>query len=191
MPFGRYEVLDKDKVDTAIQAQYSKRLLELRALGFDEEFYIRETLYPLSAIVRFNVLIQAYFRASVFRLGGMFQLISFNPYLIHGDGYTYSAIWETGIRYVTLFDDNTLLTTTNYQSLVTSDPQLRFIRQVCLIRTNSLAQTWQMHAERVIQLVQDRSTMGPLHAGDVVGLETRIDEMIIKGYPRKWNITVN
>jgi hypothetical protein len=176
MKFTTYDEVVKDSVAFDVQDRYADELSRVRALGFNDEFYLRETSFPLSAFLFFPVLIYMHFLGERVRIGGYLQAITFNPYLIHEDSYVYATIMKLGVLYASMFDDGTVLTTTSYDNGTKSQPEYRFIRQFS--STPYLEDAWRKHIWTVDRLNgEGRSVIRPIGMKDVTRIAQRIDKI--------------
>jgi hypothetical protein len=176
MKFTTYEEVLKDSVAVDIQARFADEIHKMAAIGFNEEFYLREMSFPFSALLFFPVLIHMHYKGERIQVGGLLQAITFNPYFIHEDSYAYGLVTKLGVLYGSMFDDGTLLTTTSYDIGVNNDPDYRFIRQFS--SQGGYEGAWKQHAKTVKELTtRDRNVITPIGMKDVTRMAQRYDQI--------------
>jgi hypothetical protein len=172
------EVL-KDSVTLDVQARFADEIQRLRALGFTEEFYIRETAFPFSALIFFPIVMLMHYKGERVSVGRLLQVISYSPYLTHEHGYAYSVVGKLGVRYVSMFDDGSLLATTTYDSS-SSNPDRQFIFQYIAVGKFEFEKAWKQHVESVDSLSSERrAVITPIGMKDVMRMEKRYNETIV------------
>jgi len=180
MPLSTYDDVQKDSVAESVRKRFTKEISELRTLGFQEEFYLRETGFPFSIVVLSPLVLMMLFNGERVRVRGALQFSVCNPVMIHKEGHVYAAILKLGVVYRTAFDDGTVLSTATYDNGMKNNPEHRAIRQVALHAKSG----WTMHTQRVNELeAGKRSAIGPLGMKDVVRLEMRNDRQMFGGIP--------
>jgi len=182
MKFTTYDEVLKDSIALNVQGRFSDELQQLHALGFNEEFYLRETAFPFSALLLFPILVLMHFAGERVSVGGLLQVMSYSPHVIHENGYVCGVITKLGVRYMSMFDDGTLLSTTTYHSSSSSNPDKRFISQYFLSGGIELA--WKQHVQRVDTLTgEGRSVIVPIGMKDLTRMEKRYNQIILGFMP--------
>jgi hypothetical protein len=177
MKLSSYDEVLKDSVGMDVQARYVDEIRRLRTLGFDEEFYLRETAFPFSAVLLFPFLIYMFVRGERIRAGGLLQAMVFNPFLIHKSGDTYCTMTKQGVKYATTFDDGTLLTTTTFNNGVETNLAYQFIRQHTV--TGGIVGAWDHHVHYMNNLIDEGCrVIAPIGMKDVIRIEQRTDKII-------------
>ena len=191
MQLPAYDEVHDDKIISEVQVRFAKETRQLRKLGFTEEFYIRETI-PSSISFMWLFLLayvvhRYFFSASVFRVNPLLHISTFNPYVIHEDGYAYTVMGNGRIKYATIFDDGTLLHTITGEAFKHSNmPQHRYLFQ--MPHPGDAAQSWQAHVKKVGQLVNEgRSVISPLRISDVIQMEMRADQILSGQAVDEWD----
>ena len=187
MPWFQYIELHKDLVEADMQAHYRHEIRQVRALGFNEEFYVCEKRFPFSIILDLDVIQGLAAKGILWRRGNLYRLLVYSACLIHEDGYAYATVLKNRVKFVTMFDDKTIVQTCSYRGnfMRGSSPDGSYILQIC--RSGSVAETWAMHQSRVKALAeQGRTVMPVLSMQDASRIERRTDEIQIYGYARPW-----
>lgn len=187
MPWFQYIELHKDLVEPDMQAYYSHEVQHVRAFGFNEEFYVCEKRFPFSIILDFDLIQGLAAKGILWRRGNLYRLLIYSAYLIHEDGYAYATILTNRVKFVTMFDDQTIVQTCSFRGnfMRGSSVDGSYILQIC--RSGSIAETWTMHQSRVKQLAEERRTAMPIHSmQDASRIERRTDEIQIYGYAKPW-----
>jgi hypothetical protein len=182
MRLNSYDEVLKDDVSEDVQARFVDEIRRFRALGFTEEFYLRETVFPFSALLLFPILLYMHFRGERVRVGGMLQAMSFNPFLIHEEGHMYATALKLGVKFTSLFDDGTLLITSSFKNGIKSNPEYHMIQQTS--KTASLVGAWKDHMWRISTLIDEgHRVIVPLGMKDVMRMEQRSDALSLNMVP--------
>lgn len=178
MKLVTYDEVLKDSVTVDLRDRFADEIRCLETLGFSDEFYLRETAFPFSAIILLPIVFLMYWKGERVAIGSRLQVMAYNPYLIHQDGYGCSLISKLGMRYMTMFDDGTLLATMNYDNGSSSNPNYRF---VCQNIPNADAEgAWRKHVQSVDSLSSERRTaIAPIGMKDVMRMENRYNHIIV------------
>ena len=187
MAWFQYSELHKDLVEADMQAHYKYEIQQVRAFGFNEEFYICEKRFPFSIILDFDVIQGLAAKGILWRRGSLYRLLVYSACLIHEDDYAYATILTNRVKFVTMFEDQTLVQTCSYRGnfMRGSSADGSYILQIC--RRGSVAETWAMHQSRIKQLAEQGRTVMPIHSmQDASRLERRTDEIQIYGYAKPW-----
>jgi len=176
MKLNTYDQVLKDAVSSDVQSRFVEEIRRMRALGFNDEFYLRETVFPFSALLFFPILIYMHIVGERIRVGGLLQAMSFNPFLIHEQSYAYGTTLKLGVKFTSMFDDGTLLITTSFDNGVKSNPANRLVRQSSLV--GGIAGAWKKHTWYVGRLAdQGLAVIAPLGMKDVIRMEQRSDSL--------------
>jgi hypothetical protein len=187
MPWYQYIEVHKDLVEADMQSHYKREIQQVRAFGFNEEFYICEKRFPFSVILDFDVIRGLAAKGILWRRGSLYRLLVYSACLIHEDGYVYAAILKNRVKFVTMFDDHTIVQTCSFRGnfMRGSSPDRSYILQIC--RSGNIADTWAMHQSRVKQMAEQGRTVMPIMSmQDASRIERRTDEIQIYGYAKPW-----
>jgi hypothetical protein len=179
MPLTTYNEVHKDKIEYTIQERFAPEIHQLRKLGFNEEFYIQETGFPLSFLVLLPIWALEVFRGGLCRVDPFLRAIVFRPYMIHEDTYAYGSVSKCfGTAYATMFDDGTLLHTgTHRMSGDKGSPKKKYIYQCP--HPGNIALTWHSHVEKVRALADEgRNVIALVGMRDVVRISTHYDHIV-------------
>ena len=113
----RYEIIKKSKAEADIQARYAQEIKELTSLGFGEMQYVREVVFPFSALVFFWMLPVLRREKEVFSIEWPLRVVRMYPVLIHRGYATYCVITGEGVAFLTVFTDGTNLRYQNYRDV--------------------------------------------------------------------------
>jgi hypothetical protein len=179
MKLVTYEEVLKDSVALNVQRRFGDEIQRLQALGFTEEFYLQETAFPFSALLLFPIVMLMHYKGERVSVGRLLQVISYSPYLTHEHGYAYSIVGKLGVRYVSMFDDGSLLATTTYDTS-SSNPDRQFISQYIAVSKFEYEKAWKQHVESVDSLSRKkRSVIMPIGMKDVMRMEKRYNQIIV------------
>jgi hypothetical protein len=187
MAWFQYSELHKDLVESDMQAYYRHEIQQVRAFGFNEEFYICEKRFPFSIILDFDVIQGLAAKGILWRRGSLYRLLVYSACLIHEEAYAYATILTNRVKFVTMFEDQTLVQTCSYRGnfMRGSSADGSYILQIC--RSGNIAETWAMHQSRVKQLAEQGRTVMPIHSmQEASRLERRTDQIQIYGYAKPW-----
>jgi hypothetical protein len=152
MPFTYHQAIDKSKIESRLMAIFRAEIETLQALGFEDLYFVREVLSPLSGFLMPLVWLDLRRRKSrdILQVGGLFQIISLNPLLYNHDEASYVHIQSIGITLVTRFQDGPALITVNYpsRSHPNADVNVRFYS----IPYTPIDLTWQKHQARIAEM---------------------------------------
>jgi hypothetical protein len=186
MRISKSEEVHKDKVEYEIQALYMNEIQQLRALNFTEEYYVKATIFPLSAVVFLPVIVIMWLYGEKLGIAGWLQAVTFNPFLIHEDGYAYVEVMKMGVKFVTMFDDATMLSTVTYRYGGAKNEKYRYSSEECV--TTNLAVAWQQHKRRVEALAnEDRCVISPLNMADINHMQEHCDRVKFGFEPPTWD----
>jgi hypothetical protein len=181
MYFSTHEEVHNERRQQKTRAYFAKEIRQLNQLGFTEEIYTQEKMFPLSLIVAFPLVFLAYMLGTMTRVGGFLQAISPGVSLLDGQSYICanpSKIY--GIYYCTRFDDGSLLITSSQKGAIPEDPAKQFFSQV--YQTEEPATCLECHREGVNKLAQQgRNVVAPLNVGDVIWIAYRLNWIMLGG----------
>jgi hypothetical protein len=186
MRFSKSEEVLKDKVEFEIQAIFAAEIAQLRDLHFTEEYYIRGVVFPFSAVLMFPVLIIMWVAGEKVQVRGWLQAVTYNPFLVHEDGYAYATVMKMGVKFVTMFDDGTMISTVTYEHGASESQAHQYLREECL--TTDLVVAWKQHERRVGELARHgRSVIAPLGMRHIDQMEERGDRISFGFAPPEWD----
>jgi hypothetical protein len=116
MPITTFEEIHKDKVEYKIHERYKREIDELQALGFDDLHFTREVTFPFSAVFLFPIYFEMKRHGETFVIEKPLRFVILNPLLLNYQYDTYVNIFTLGIKFVTMFTDNTCLISCNYDT---------------------------------------------------------------------------
>jgi hypothetical protein len=123
MPITTYEEIHKDKIEYKIHERYKREIDELTALGFGDLHFTREVTFPLSALLMFWVYLPMKFGGEIFTIEKPLRYVLLNPLLLNYQYDSYVNIFSMGVKFVTMFSDNTCLISCNYDTRQYVNPQ--------------------------------------------------------------------
>lgn len=141
--FGRIEYVqvDSPELERRVHFRYQEQIHQLTSLGFSPLFSVGQTFPVLRLLLLYPALILLIMLAKreVLSLRGSRFLIA-QPVFVSGDRSTYAHPSGLGLMLHTVFDDGTLLISTNYGEDSTGP---HFMRHSCNRAT--IADTWTHH----------------------------------------------
>lgn len=173
MAFAVFEEIHEEELKQKTRASFANEILELQALDFIEDYYLRVTLFPLSAVILAPFTLHMIFKGVPVSMTKFLQAVESGIVLVHKEGYVYGLPDKLqGTKYVTLFDDNTLLTTSVRQTILKDNPQNRFL---CYVSESQTVQgAWLQHLDKVRELTeQGHEAVSPLTIKDLLEMEYR------------------
>lgn len=125
----RYEIIKKSKVESRIQARYHYEIKTLHGLGFSDMQYVREVVFPFSAVFFFWFLPVLRSQDEVFTIEFPLRVVRMYPVMIHRGSATYGVMTGEGVGFSTYFTDGTSLLYHNYKhTFLVKDEAHRFYR---------------------------------------------------------------
>jgi len=178
-----YIELHKTKVEQDIQLAYADEINQVRALGFAEEYYVCEKHGAFTRFLEIDVVWKLSKYGGIWRTGPWWSLLLYGAFLLHEDGYAYATVIKNRIKFVTMFEDETLLRTGSFSNQA-SIPERRYIAQKGEL--NKVDELWQMHQHKV-QEIADRgvAAVSLVNIHDCVQIERYIDDIMLWGKDAK------
>lgn len=183
----QYIELHKDLVAPDMQAHYKREIEHVRAFGFNEEFYICEKRFPFSIVLDFDVIQGLAAKGILWRRGSLYRLLVYSACLIHEEGYATATILRNRVKFVTMFEDHTIVQTCSYRGnfMRGSSADGSYILQIC--RSGNIAETWALHQSRVKHLAeQGRRVMSINSMQEASRIERHTDRIQIYGSAKPW-----
>jgi hypothetical protein len=176
MPLYRYEEIHKDKVKPEIQAHYADTIAEIRALGFNEEFYVSEWERGRRS--------DPFEKGSLWREQAYSRRFSYTPILIHQHDYAYATIVGEWVTFATIFNNESVAQTTSVASVgpIRSNPEEMYFLHVC--QSKMAADIWELH-QRCVKNT-GRSVLPLLSLKEALRLQCRINEIQDGDIPLSW-----
>ena len=148
-----YQEIHKDKVEYQLQQQYDSELKILHALGFDELHHTREVVFPLSALLFCYMYPILKVKGEIVRIESPMRFVLFNPLVLNHDEATYAHVFGLGVKFMTLFTDDTILTSTNYRTVKVVKPKRKIYAYGG--KHKSVADAWTRHQTYLRELETD------------------------------------
>ena len=182
----QYIELHKDKVENDIQFEYSGEIQQVLSLGFQEEFYVCEKHPPFSIILEIDVVWKLSASGAVWRMGPMFSLLIYGVFAIHNDGHAYATVVKDRVKFVTMFEDGTIVHTSSFNRMIRgSVPEQKYIFQAS--DKGTILDTWLLHQSLVEQIAgQGKAVISLVNMQDATNIEHRIDDIQLHGTSTPW-----
>jgi hypothetical protein len=118
----------------------------LRKLGFSEFCCSTELLPNYSALSHFLILLLTKLNREIVRVEAPLRIAMSQPLLAHRTQMTYALIFGMGVKFYTLFTDETGLITANFQSEPVQDMFAKIYKTAV---PRSIEECWQAHMTEV------------------------------------------
>jgi hypothetical protein len=125
------------------RTRFSGEISRLRALGFSEFCCYTELLPRYSAITHFPIFILAKLNREIVRMESPLRLAMSQPILAHRERGAYALVFGMGVKFYTLFTDDTCLITANFPSQPIQDMFLKIYKSA---EPRSIEDCWRAHA---------------------------------------------
>lgn len=109
-----YQEIHKDKLEYDLQQRYAEELSQLETFGFDDVRHTREVVFPFSALIFFPLYPFFKYKREIFQIEAPLRFVIFNPLALNYPYGTYAHVFGLGVKFITQFTDETLLTSANY-----------------------------------------------------------------------------
>lgn len=123
----------------------------LRRLGFIEFCCYTELLPQYSAITYALVFLMAKLNRELISIESPLRLTMSQPLLIHRDHGTYALVFGKGVKFYTIFTDETGLITTNFDSQLVQNMNLKVYKNIA---PGSIEESWRAHVDETNGFLQ-------------------------------------
>jgi hypothetical protein len=177
----QYIELHKSKVEQDIQLAYAEEIRQVLALGFAEEYYVCEKHGPFTRFLEADVVWRLSKYGGVWRTGPWWSLLIYGAFMLHEEAYAYATVVKDRIKFVTMFEEGTIVHTSSFHRLIRgSVPERKYIFQ--LGELGNVDKTWQMHQNKVREIAnRGIAAVSLMNMHDSVVIETYIDEIQMHG----------
>jgi hypothetical protein len=153
LPFtlAYHQAIDKAKIESKLVAVFREEINHLQALGFAELYFVREIVYPWSGLLLPFMLPKLLHERNLWQVGGLLQIIFFNPLLYNEEYDSYGHIMNLGVTLVTRFTDGTALITCGYKTERLHAPEKK-IHCYQLPNESPIEATWESHQQHIIKM---------------------------------------
>jgi len=170
------EITDPD-IQTQVRARHCSKIASLQALGFQHFAFCLELLPPYSAILKFPLVLMTYGK-EVLVFPRPARLGIANPLLSHPSPSSIAGITGLGITFYSVFQDGTLLISSNYRKPLVPSPNSRIIKNPDCQTTEA---AWLAHRQRAAELVAQGLTLRTLSSfADYVEIEKMKLGMVVE-----------
>lgn len=138
-----YQEIHKDKIEYQLQHAYRDELTQLAAVGFDEVHHTREVVFPLSALFFFPLYPYLKFKGEVVRIESPLRYVLLNPLVLNHAYATYAHVFGLGVKFMTLFTDDIMLTSANYRTVKVIKPNRKIYSYGG--KKSTIADAWEKH----------------------------------------------
>lgn len=129
------------------RARFADEIRRLRALGFSEFCCYTELMPKFSALINFPIFFLAKLNRELIRMESPLRLVMSQPILAHHSFGTYALVFGMGVKFYTLFNDETGLVTANFQSQHIQDMQRKIYK---FSLEQSLENAWLAHQTEIV-----------------------------------------
>lgn len=130
-----------DRMNRA-RMRFRSEIERLRSLGFSEFCCYTELLPRFSALIHFPIYFLALYNREIIRVESPLRLAMSQPILVHRDQGAYALVFGMGVKFYTLFTDDTGLITANFPSQPIQDMRLKIYKSA---EPRSIEECWQAH----------------------------------------------
>lgn len=173
-----YREITDPNIQSRVRTRHSLKIASLQSLGFQQFVYRLEVLPPYSAISKFPIILIMFSKeVLVFpkpaRLGVAYILLT------HSSPSSIAEILGLGIRFYSLFSDETLLISSTYRSQLVPGPNSRIIKNP---HCQSVEEAWLAHKQKVAELGAQGITVRNISSfADYVEIEKMKAGMVPEG----------
>lgn len=176
-----YQEIHKDKIEYELQQKYSSELAELQSLGFDEIYHTREVVFPLSALLFPYMYPIMRLKGEVVKIESPLRFVLLYPVIFNRAYDTYAHAFGMGVKFATLFMDDTVLISTNYRSKSVIKPERKIYRYTSN-KSSSITELWQQHQHRIVNIEKKGCETQPdMSMGHYERIMHRDDKAILFG----------
>lgn len=150
-----YELIHNPQLGERVYRRYRISCDLLAELGFAHRFVYSETQIPYSLVLLLPVWLLMLLKREVLRVQRPLRISSSYPLLLSHDHSTFALICGLGIKFYTLFDDDTGLITSTIPSRTLANERWRLYKYIV---SHDAEWAWASHQERSKQLVLSGKT---------------------------------
>lgn len=177
-----YQQITKPEIARRVQARYSATITSLKQQGFDELCVCGETMFPLSAVVLFPLVLVMLGRREIVRIHRPLRITLCYQLLVSKQYATYALVFAFGVKFYTNFTDGTGLVSANVVAPLmpqtVADDEGKFYRYAA---ARSLQSAWEFHQSLVNNFKRAGKTpRGEPSLENYVALSRREAERIIQ-----------
>ena len=129
-----------------VRARFAEETRRLRALGFSNFGCYTELLPNFSLITHFIVYLMTKANREIIRVESPLRLVMSQPLMIHRESSTYALIFGMGVKFYSLFMDETGLISANFPSRQIQDMQRKLYKSAV---PRSVEECWQAHQKEI------------------------------------------
>lgn len=118
-----YQEIHKDKLEYQLHQSYRDELADLAQVGFDDIHHTREVVFPFSALFFCYLYPILKLKGEILRIESPLRFVLFNPLVLNHEYATYAHVFGLGVKFMTLFTDDTMLTSTTYRTVKVVKPK--------------------------------------------------------------------
>lgn len=126
--------------------RFADEIRRLRVLGFSEFCCYTELMPKFSVVTHFPIFVLAKMNRELIRLESPLRLVMSQPILVHHALGTYALVFGMGVKFYTLFTDETGLVTANFQTQPIQDMQRKLYK---FFIEQSIENAWQAHQAEI------------------------------------------
>lgn len=172
---GEHVLINDPKLQSRVRSRYEGEMASLQRLGFQILGYLLETEGPFSAILQLPMLLFMLPNREVLTFPRPLRLAVGTALLRHSDPSTIALCMGKGVKLYTLFDDQTILISSTFQSYAIPRPTSKIIR---LFPSPSIETAWPAHREFVRKLeAQARQVHPTVTFDEFVELSQREEDL--------------
>lgn len=173
--FINYELTTDFDIIDKVRTRYATEMVALKQLGFTELCFYSESIFPFSAVVLFPAWWLMRQHKEVRRLQWPLRISASYPLLVSHSHATTALVMGLGVKFYTLFADNSGLITANFNSRSGRDLDGTLVKYAA---PGSIEEIWQQHCERIAELqALGRQLRLPTTFEDYVTLSQREDSI--------------
>ncbi len=144
--FIDYELTTDLAIIDRVRARYAAERAALAQLGFTELCFYSEIIFPFSAVVLFPAWWMMRQHKEVRQIRWPLRISASYPLLVSPSHATSVLVMGLGVKFYTLFADDTGLITANFNSSSGQDRDGTFVKYAT---PGSIEAIWQQHGERL------------------------------------------
>ncbi len=149
MPATGYSQITDPPLQLRVRARYVREITSLEALGFHPLAFCLEELGPLSALLRFPILLLMLLKREVIVIRPPLRLAVANILLFQSSPPSIALLMGMGVKIYTAFSDNSLLISTTFSNEAIPLSHTLIIR---VFTSGNLHEAWELHRSHVSKL---------------------------------------
>jgi len=172
-----YSELTDPDIQSQVRVRHGSKIAPLQALGFQHFAFCLELLPPYSAILKFPLVLMTYGK-EVLVFPKPARLGIANPLLSHSSPSSIAGVTGLGITFYSVFQDGTLLMSSNYRKPLVPGPNSRIIKNPDCQTTEA---AWLAHRQTAAELGAQGLTVRSLSSfADYVEIEKMKLGMVVE-----------